>query len=400
MADAAKSSNVASDGGSDSGTNEESVDQDFDITADMMVHDMDDETTLEEEEKLDNKENFSEEIADLEKEGDMPLEDLLAMYGYHSDESETQAPDEPVTKTDVLPPLISARQAIQDPDLPNQSEKEDSIPLEDASPVPSPLMQEQSDYAPSPQSNNNQNNVFPENQRITRGLLAAYSYFNLGESSSSDDDDEYNPEEWKKEIHIGEEHQAVVPEGLNTEKEYTYDGVDKCLWNPSKINEQELQRYLNSVCKPPGADIQREVKRDDEQALYMLLQCSYDVSEAVRRQKSQTKPQAEMALWSEEECRDFESGLRIYGKDFLQIQQNKVTSRSVNEIVQFYYLWKKTERHDAYASQSRLAKKKYTFHPGITDYMDRFLDENESAESFIQCFGIFKVYISLPVLKS
>ena len=31
-----------------------------------------------------------------------------------------------------------------------------------------------------------------------------------------------------------------------------------------------------------------------------------------------------MSLWSEEECRNFENGLRIYGKDFFQIQQNKV----------------------------------------------------------------------------
>jgi len=31
-----------------------------------------------------------------------------------------------------------------------------------------------------------------------------------------------------------------------------------------------------------------------------------------------------MNLWSEEECRNFENGLRSYGKDFFQIQQNKV----------------------------------------------------------------------------
>jgi len=41
-------------------------------------------------------------------------------------------------------------------------------------------------------------------------------------------------------------------------------------------------------------------------------------------------------------------------------------SRTVGEIVQFYYLWKKTERHDAFACQTRLTKKKYAFHPGIT----------------------------------
>lgn len=31
-----------------------------------------------------------------------------------------------------------------------------------------------------------------------------------------------------------------------------------------------------------------------------------------------------MSLWSEEECRNFENGLRTYGKDFYLIQQNKV----------------------------------------------------------------------------
>ena len=29
-------------------------------------------------------------------------------------------------------------------------------------------------------------------------MAAAYSYFNLGESSSSSDDEDYSPEDWKK----------------------------------------------------------------------------------------------------------------------------------------------------------------------------------------------------------
>ena len=49
-----------------------------------------------------------------------------------------------------------------------------------------------------------------------------------------------------------------------------------------------------------------------------------------------------MSLWSEEECRAFETGLRVYGKDFHSIKQQKVGTRSVGELVQFYYLWKKT----------------------------------------------------------
>ena len=83
------------------------------------------------------------------------------------------------------------------------------------------------------------------------------------------------------------------------------------------------------------------------------------------------------SLWSEEECKNFESGLRMFGKDFHHIQQQKVRTRSVGELVQFYYLWKKTERHDVLANRARLEKKKYALHPGTTDYMDRFLDEQE-----------------------
>merc|ERR1712217_292949 len=49
--------------------------------------------------------------------------------------------------------------------------------------------------------------------------------------------------------------------------------------------------------------------------------------------------------------------------------------RSVGELVQFYYLWKKTERHDVFANSFRIEKKKYTLHPGTTDYMERFMDE-------------------------
>ena len=36
-----------------------------------------------------------------------------------------------------------------------------------------------------------------------------------------------------------------------------------------------------------------------------------------------------MSMWSEEECRNFENGLRTYGKDFFQIQQNKVCGIAV-----------------------------------------------------------------------
>lgn len=59
-----------------------SDDHEFDPSADMLVHDFDDEGTLEEEEMMEGETNFSSEIEDLAKEGDMPIHELLSLYGY------------------------------------------------------------------------------------------------------------------------------------------------------------------------------------------------------------------------------------------------------------------------------------------------------------------------------
>jgi hypothetical protein len=57
---------------------------------------------------------------------------------------------------------------------------------------------------------------------------------------------------------------------------------------------------------------------------------------------------------------------------------SQVKTRSVGECVQFYYIWKKTERHDVFANKARLEKKKYNLNPCVTDFMDKYLEEYEN----------------------
>ena len=46
----------------------DSTDQEYEITADMMVHDMDDEATMDEEELMADKDEFNEdELSELQK---------------------------------------------------------------------------------------------------------------------------------------------------------------------------------------------------------------------------------------------------------------------------------------------------------------------------------------------
>merc|ERR1712066_1197261 len=59
----------------------ESEEKEFEPTIDMMMNDFDDEQTMEEEEANSDQDNEEDELAAFEQEQDMPIEELLKMYG-------------------------------------------------------------------------------------------------------------------------------------------------------------------------------------------------------------------------------------------------------------------------------------------------------------------------------
>lgn len=100
-----------------------------------------------------------------------------------------------------------------------------------------------------------------------------------------------------------------------------------------------------------------EYFQDEEQLLFLLLQCNHNFDEALRRRRLDPFKyylHEPMSLWSQEECLGFEDGLRIYGKNFRLIRDNKVPTRTHAEVVAFYYLWKKSERYDVYINRYKL----------------------------------------------
>ncbi|XP_064626094.1 mesoderm induction early response protein 1-like isoform X2 [Lineus longissimus] len=328
----------------------------------MMINDFDDERTMDDEEGLSGS-SCGNELDDLQREGDMPLEQLLAFYNYSSEPQDTRSSSEESEE------ILSNRDLTLD---------KDEIARD---------LLKNDDNDRSPTVNDLLDSVEVPSQ--TSRLLRSHS-----QTGSSDEDDEedldYEPtkeDDWKKVIQVGSDFQAVVPDGMCKYGDApAYENEDRLLWDPNKMESKEVEDYVRRVNQetlqnaqgvnaiPTGDHI-----RDDEQALYLLLQCGHNVEEAIRRRKMQSVPPTDpMSLWSEEECRNFENGLRTYGKDFHLIQLHRVRTRSVGELVQFYYLWKKTERHDAFANKHRLEKRKYTLHPGVTDYMDRFLDDQEN----------------------
>ncbi|XP_029847960.2 mesoderm induction early response protein 1 isoform X7 [Ixodes scapularis] len=430
-------------------------DQDFDPSAEMLVDEYDDEKTLDEEEALESDAS-DDELNTLQKEGEMPLEDLLAMFGYKDGEkavdadSESEEDDEEeeeeeeeenegeaekvAPRVETVPPA----KVVVAPPAPPPPVKEAEPKAATATKTPPPVVS-RTPPPPAPTAP-------PPPRREHRTTSTAHllrSVSHASESSNSDSDEDFTIEEyWKKTIQVGSEYQATIPVGLcKYDDAPAYENEDRLLWDPAKISDTDVEDYLSTAQEPTGNAVGYGSlpvgchTRDDEQALYLLLQCGHNVEEALRRRRMNPAlpsgacldepplqqsprvarrpvpgggdpeavhgrgrvsgagspeaqvleraplcPSPEMSLWSEEECRSFESGLRLYGKDFHLIQLHKVRTRSVAELVHFYYLWKKTERHDIFASKVRLEKKKYALHPGTTDYMDRFLDEQENSQ--------------------
>ncbi|XP_029469409.1 mesoderm induction early response protein 2 [Rhinatrema bivittatum] len=163
-----------------------------------------------------------------------------------------------------------------------------------------------------------------------------------------------------------------------------YENEDQLLWDPNILPEREVEEFLYKAAKRRWDEISREnlpseeAVKDNEQALYELVKCSFNTEEALRRLRFNVKViRDELCAWSEEECRNFEHGFRVHGKNFHLIQANKVRTRSVLECVEYYYIWKKSERYDYFTQQTRFGRKKYSLHPGTMDYVDNDLDGGE-----------------------
>ena len=88
--------------------------KEFEPTVDMMMNEFDDERTIEEEEEL-GQEDEQEEISALEKEQDMPIEELMRLYGYNK-------PAEAAAEPQQEKPQQTAADQLEQPDSDDNDE--------------------------------------------------------------------------------------------------------------------------------------------------------------------------------------------------------------------------------------------------------------------------------------
>ncbi|XP_051578546.1 metastasis-associated protein MTA1-like [Myxocyprinus asiaticus] len=179
----------------------------------------------------------------------------------------------------------------------------------------------------------------------------------------------------KGEIRVGNKYQAditdLLKEGENDGREL--EKLEERVWDPSNpLTEKQIDQFLvvarsvgtfaraldcsSSVRQPSLHMSAAAASRDITlfHAMDTLHKNSYDMTRAIGALVPQGGPvlcRDEMEEWSTSEANLFEEALEKYGKDFTDIQQDFLPWKSLTSIIEYYYMWKTTDR---YVQQKRL----------------------------------------------
>ncbi|KAM4662732.1 metastasis-associated protein MTA1 isoform 6-T7 [Discoglossus pictus] len=179
----------------------------------------------------------------------------------------------------------------------------------------------------------------------------------------------------KGEIRVGNRYQADITDLLEEGME---DGRDQAnletkVWEAiNPLTDKQIDQFLvvarsvgtfaraldcsSSVRQPSLHMSAAAASRDITlfHAMDTLHKNSYDISKAISALVPQGGPvlcRDEMEEWSASEANLFEEALEKYGKDFTDIQQDFLPWKSLTSIIEYYYMWKTTDR---YVQQKRL----------------------------------------------
>ncbi|XP_035378978.1 mesoderm induction early response protein 2 isoform X2 [Electrophorus electricus] len=296
--------------------------------------------------------------------GELPLEELLALYGYDMSRRMLQQPQASQIAT-TLPETTVDKIAK---DLFSGEEDEDTRSSAD-------------DLAAS---------VTSRAADLVRCHIKGLPGEDKDAAVSSSDEDSDGTSgpsnDGRKDIMVGPQYQVNIPSlSSATRYERAYESEDQLLWTPGMLSAPTVEEFLLQVqrCMGQAGDVDAltsgDLVKDNEQALYELVKCNFNTDEALRRLCFNVKVfSEELCAWSEEECRNFEHGYRVHGKNFHLIQANKVRTRSVGECVQYYYMWKKSERHEYFTQQAtKLGRRKYPLQSGTMEDGDADIEHGE-----------------------
>ncbi|XP_041351586.1 metastasis-associated protein MTA2-like isoform X4 [Gigantopelta aegis] len=178
----------------------------------------------------------------------------------------------------------------------------------------------------------------------------------------------------KGEIRVGSKYQAETIPLLQESEDYDRQSKDleELVWEPDKLSEKEIDQFqiisrsvgtfaraldCTSTVRQPSLHMSAAAASRDItlfHAMNTLHTHKYNIANAVSSLVPEGGPvlcRDEMEEWSASEANLFEEALDKYGKDFNDIRQDFLPWKSLKSIVEYYYMWKTTDR---YVQQKRI----------------------------------------------
>ena len=176
----------------------------------------------------------------------------------------------------------------------------------------------------------------------------------------------YNPDarrlaNTQGEIRVGASHQAKLPVCAAATPVSAEDMSERCedletsVWRHAQVEDADLLQYLQAarslaafagICDRGNDEDMYEAAQSDATTIYalqVLHDAHYDTSGALQfLAKNPVCAQALERRWTEEEQKKFVKGLRQYGKNFFRIRKELLPHRDTSDLIEYYYLWKKT----------------------------------------------------------
>ncbi|XP_055879501.1 metastasis-associated protein MTA3-like isoform X5 [Biomphalaria glabrata] len=181
----------------------------------------------------------------------------------------------------------------------------------------------------------------------------------------------------KGEIRVGSKYQAeTIPRvyiDKATEDLRKLEDLEELVWDPNNgLSDKEIDQFqivarsvgtfaraldCTSTVRQPSLHMSAAAASRDItifHAMDTLHRHAYDIAKAIKSLVPSGGPvlcRDEMEEWSASEANLFEDAIEKYGKDFNDIRQDFLPWKSLKSIVEYYYMWKTTDR---YVQQKRI----------------------------------------------
>jgi len=184
-------------------------------------------------------------------------------------------------------------------------------------------------------------------------------------------------------IHVGPNHQAVVPEQIDLERKTSRRGmanppsarIPTLVWDPKSNDDSAVDSFLDEACsllvqnritkagmKPfhevncvESPDLGAETKRPRECRIDVLLtelhNCKYDAKKALK--KVSDNPEKFMTIWTRSEKDQFDASYRAYRESLRAISQSMGEKRSTNDVIDYLYRFKLVENFRRFSAKKR-----------------------------------------------